>query len=255
MQANKVRQKIRSGQNAFGCFMGMGSTTVAELLGHAGCEWLVVEMEHNGIDMAEVEQMLMAMNGTDTVPMVRIPSADQVFIQRSLDIGGLGIAVPMVKTAEEAEAIVRASRYPPHGTRSFGPLRASNYTIDYEGYFDQANDNILILLILETAEAVENLEEIANVPGIDVLYIGAFDLCLSLGLNPFDMPLPEIDEVIEHARGVAARCDVALGIGSGSPEELRLRAEQGFTFLGYGPDYQLLLGTLRPGVEAFRALE
>lgn len=254
MQANKVRQKIRNGQNAFGCFMGMGSTTVAELLGHAGCEWLVVEMEHNGIDMAEVEQMLMAMNGTDTVPMVRIPSADPVFIQRSLDIGGLGIAVPMVKTAEEAEAIVRASRYPPHGTRSFGPLRASNYTIDYEGYFEQANDNILILLILETAEAVENLEEIANVPGIDVLYIGAFDLCLSLGLNPFDMPLPEIDEVIEHARGVAARCDVALGIGSGSPEELRLRAEQGFTFLGYGPDYQLLLGTLRPGVEAFRAL-
>ncbi len=254
MQVNKVRQKIRSGQNAFGCFMGMGSTMVAELMGHAGCEWLVVEMEHNGIDMAEVEQILMAMNGSDTVPMVRIPSADPVFIQRSLDIGGLGIAVPMVKTAAEAEAIVRASRYPPHGTRSFGPLRASNYTIDYEGYFDQANDNILILLILETAEAVENLEEIANVPGIDVLYIGAFDLCLSLGLNPFDMPLPEIDKVIEHAQAVAARCDVALGIGSGSPEELRLRAEQGFTFLGYGPDYQLLLGTLRPGVEAFKAL-
>ena len=91
-------------------------------------------------------------------------------------------------------------------------------------------------------------------PGIDVLYIGAFDLCLSLGLNPFDMPLPEIDKVIEHAQAVAARCDVALGIGSGSPEELRLRAEQGFTFLGYGPDYQLLLGTLRPGVEAFKAL-
>ena len=119
MQVNKVRQKIRSGQNAFGCFMGMGSTMVAELMGHAGCEWLVVEMEHNGIDMAEVEQILMAMNGSDTVPMVRIPSADPVFIQRSLDIGGLGIAVPMVKTAAEAEAIVRASRYPPHGTRRF----------------------------------------------------------------------------------------------------------------------------------------
>ncbi|MDE0430174.1 MAG: aldolase/citrate lyase family protein [Caldilineaceae bacterium] len=255
MQVNRVRQAIRSGQNAFGCFMGMGSGTVAELLAHAGCEWLVVEMEHNGIDMAEVEQILMAMNSTDTVPMVRIPSADPVFIQRSLDIGALGIAVPMVKTAAEAEAIVQASRYPPHGRRSFGPLRASNYTIDYGSYFDNANDNILILLILETAEAVENLEEIANVPGIDVLYIGAFDLCLSLGLNPFDMPLPEIDKVIDHARDVAGRCDVALGIGSGSPEELRQRAAQGFTFLGYGPDYQLLLGTLGPGVEAYRSLE
>ncbi len=254
MRANTVRQKIRSGQNSFGLFMGMGSTLTAELLAHAGCEWLVVEMEHNGLDMAEVEQILMAMNGTDAVPMVRIPSADPVFIQRSLDIGALGIAVPMVKTAAEAEAIVQASRYPPHGRRSFGPLRASHYTIDYEDYFDKANDNILILLILETAEAVENLEEIANVPGIDVLYIGAFDLCLSLGLNPFDMPLPEIDRVIEHAQRVAERCDVALGIGSGSPEELRLRAAQGFTFLGYGPDYQLLLGTLRPGLEAYRQL-
>ena len=254
MRANTVRQKIRSGQNSFGLFMGMGSTMIAELLAHAGSEWLVVEMEHNGLDMAEVEQILMAMNGTDAVPMVRIPSADPVFIQRSLDIGALGIAVPMVKTAAEAEAIVRATRYPPHGRRSFGPLRASHYTIDYEDYFDKANDNILILLILETAEAVENLEEIANVPGIDVLYIGAFDLCLSLGLNPFDMPLPEIEKVIEHAQDVAERCDVALGIGSGSPEELKQRAAQGFTFLGYGPDYQLLLGTLRPGLEAYRQL-
>ena len=254
MRSNTVREKVRSGHNTFGCFMGMGSPTIAELLAHAGCEWLVVEMEHNGLDMAEVEHMLMAMNGTDTIPMVRIPSADPVFIQRTLDIGALGIAVPMVRTAAEAEAIVRASRYPPQGTRSFGPLRASQYTIDYEDYFDQANDNVLITLILETVEAVENLEAIANVPGIDVLYIGSFDLCLSMGLNPFDMPLPEIDAVIERALAVARSCDVAAGIGSGSPEELRQRAAQGFTFLGYGPDYQLLLGSLRPGVEAFRQL-
>ena len=255
MRSNTVRQKVRSGQNTFGCFMGMGSTTVAELLGHAGCEWLVVEMEHNGLDMAEVEHILMALNGTDAIPMVRIPSADPVFIQRSLDIGALGIAVPMVRTAAEAEAIVRASRYPPEGARSFGPLRASHYTMDYEGYFDQANENILILLILETVEAVENLEEIANVPGIDVLYIGAFDLCLSMGLNPFDMPLPEVDAVIERALEVARSCDVAVGIGSSSPEELRQRAAQGANFLGYLPDYQLLHASLRPGLEAFRQLE
>ena len=254
MRSNTVREKIRGGQSAFGCFMGMGSPTIAELLAHAGCEWLLIEMEHNGLDMAEVEHMLMATNGTGAIPMVRIPSADPVFIQRALDIGAMGIAVPMVRTAAEAEAIVRASRYPPEGTRSFGPLRASQYTIDYEGYFEQANDNVLITLILETAEAVENLEEIANVPGVDVLYIGAFDLCLSLGLNPFDMPLPEVDAVIERAGAVARSCDVAIGIGSGSPEELRQRAAQGFTFLGYGPDYQLLLGSLRPGVEAFRQL-
>ena len=255
MRSNFVREKVRSGQATFGCFMGMGSPTVAELLAHAGCEWLLIEMEHNGLDMAEVEHILMAMNGADTIPLVRIPSADPVFIQRSLDIGGMGIVVPMVRTAAEAAAIVSATRYPPQGKRSFGPLRASNYTINYEGYFNQANENILVMLIIETTEAVENLEEIANVPGIDVLFIGAFDLCLSMGLNPFDMPLPEIDAVMERALAVGRSCGVAVGAGTGSPEELRIRAQQGFTFLSYGPDYVLLRDSIQPGVEAFRQLD
>ena len=254
MRSNFVREKVRSGEKTFGSFLGMGSATVAELLGHAGCEWLLIEMEHNGLDMAEVEHILMAIGGTDAIPLVRIPSADPVFIQRSLDIGGMGIAVPMVRTVAEAEAIVRATRYPPEGRRSFGPLRASNYTINYEGYFDQANENILVMLIIETTEAVEDLEAIANVPGIDVLFIGAFDLCLAMGLNPFHMPLPEIDAVMERALEVGRSCDVAVGTGVGSPEEMKARAQQGFTFLSYGPDYVLLRDSIKPGVDAFRQL-
>lgn len=254
MRTNFVRENLQKGRATFGCFVGMGSPTVAELLAHAGCEWALIEMEHNGLDMAEVEHMLMAMNGADTIPLVRIPSSDPVFIQRALDIGAMGIAVPMVKTAAEAEAIVRASRYPPQGTRSFGPLRASRYTIDYEEYFQHANDNVLVMLIIETVEAVENLEEIASVPGIDVLFIGAFDMCLSMGLNPFDLPLPEIEAVAARALAVGRSCNVAVGGGVGSPEELRQRAAEGFTFLSYGPDYMLLLGSIRPGVEAFNRL-
>ncbi len=255
MRSNFVLDKVRSGEKTFGSFLGMGSATVAELLGHAGCEWLLIEMEHNGLDMAEVEHILMAIGGTDAVPLVRIPSADPVFIQRSLDIGGMGIAVPMVRTVAEAEAIVSASRYPPHGKRSFGPLRASRYTIEYEEYFERANENVLIMLIIETTEAVENLEEIASVPGIDVLFIGAFDLCLSLGLNPFDMPLPEIEAVMDRALEVGRSSGVAVGAGAGSPEELKALAARGFTFLSYGPDYQLLAKSIQPGVETFRNLE
>ncbi len=255
MRSNFVREKALNGQKTMGCFLGMGSATVAELLAHAGAEWLLIEMEHNGLDMAEVERILMAVNGTDTIPMVRIPSADPVFIQRSLDIGGMGIAVPMVRTVAEAEAIVRASRYPPQGRRSFGPLRASHYTFEYEEYFERANENILIMLIIETPEAVESLEEIASVPGIDVLFIGAFDLCLSMGLNPFEMPLPEIDAVMARAVAVGRSCGVAVGAGAGTPEELKALAAQGFTFLSYGPDYKLLVDAIRPGVEAFRQIE
>ena len=118
-----------------GCFMGLGSPTLAEMLAHAGFDYLVVETEHNALDTAEIQQMLMAMNGTDTIPFVRLPSASPVFIQRALDIGAMGIVVPLVKTAAEAEAIVHATRYPPVGSRAFGGLRASHYTFDNQDYF------------------------------------------------------------------------------------------------------------------------
>jgi 2-keto-3-deoxy-L-rhamnonate aldolase RhmA len=254
VQSNTVREKILAGQSAIGSFLGLGSPNVAELLAHVGLDWLVIETEHNALDMAQVEHMLMAVSGTNTVPLVRVPSSDPVFIQRALDIGAMGIVVPMVKSATEAEAIVRATRYPPVGTRSFGPLRASDYTVEYEDYFNQANDNILIVLIVETAEAVKNLDVIGAVPGIDVLFLGMFDLCLSLGLNPFQMPFPETDAVIEAVLALGRKNDVAVGLGVGTPDELRQRAEQGFTFLSYGTDYNLLLGAVRPGVSAFKAL-
>ena len=252
MRTNWVREKVRAGEPTIGCFMGLGSPNLAELLAHAGYDWLVIETEHNALDTAQIEHMLMAINGTETVPIVRIPSADPVFIQRALDIGGMGILVPMVKTADEAKAIVDATRYPPQGRRGWGPLRASQYTVDNEDYFNRANDNILVFLLIETKEAVENLAEIGAVPGIDVLYIGMWDLCLSMGLNPLHMPHPETDAVIERALEVGRTGDVAIGFGESTPEGLQRRQAQGFTVLGYGPDYYLLLQAARAGLEAFK---
>ena len=252
MRTNWVREKILAGQPTIGCFMGLGSPNLAELLAHAGYEWLIIETEHNALDTAQIEHMLMAINGTETIPIVRIPSANPVFIQRALDIGGMGILVPMVKTADEAQAIVDATRYPPQGKRGWGPLRASQYTVDNEDYFNRANDNILVFLLIETKEAVENLEAIGTVPGVDVLYIGMWDLCLSMGLNPLHMPHPETDAVIERALEVGRKGDVAIGFGESTPEGLQRRQAQGFTVLGYGPDYYLLLQAARAGLEAFK---
>lgn len=251
MRTNWVREKILSGQPTIGCFMGLGSPNLAELLAHAGYDWLVIETEHNALDTAQVEHILMAMNGTETVPIVRIPSANPVFIQRALDIGGMGILVPMVRTADEAQAIVDATRYPPQGKRGWGPLRASQYTVDNEDYFNRANDNILVFLLIETKEAVENLEAIGTVPGVDVLYIGMWDLCLSMGLNLLHIPFPETDAVIERALEVGREVSVAIGFGESTPEGLRKRQAQGFTVLGYGPDYYLLLQAARAGLEVF----
>lgn len=252
MRTNHVKQKLASGEPTLGCFLGMGSPNVAELMSHSGFDFIVIEMEHNGVDMAEVQHMLMAINGTDAIPIVRLPSDDQVFVQRSLDIGALGILVPLLRTAEQAEAVVRASRYPPAGVRGFGPLRASHYTIDYPDYLGRANDNMLVAFLLETREAMENLEEITQVPGVDALYLGLWDLYLSYGVSPLQMPNPEMEKLVERAIEVCAANGVALGIGNGSPEDLVHSLDRGLTFLGYGPDFVLLTSAARVGVEAFR---
>jgi 2-keto-3-deoxy-L-rhamnonate aldolase RhmA len=252
MKTNLVREKLRAGQPAIGSFLGLQSPNVAELMAHAGFDWLVIETEHNALDSAEIEHMLMAMNGTDTVPIVRIPSSNPVFIQRALDMGAMGLVVPMVKTAEEAQAIVSATRYPPEGTRGFGPLRASHYTIDDEDYFARANDNILVALIFETREAVKNLEAIAAVDGIDVLFLGPADMSLALGLSPLKLPHPEVDQVLDRMLEVGQKGDVAIGKGSHTPEQLRQLQAKGATFLSYGPDYFLLRDAALEGLSAFK---
>ena len=253
MKTNHVKQKLADGEPTIGCFLGMGSPNVAELMSPSGFDFIVVEMEHNGLDMAEVEHILMAVNGTDVIPMVRLPSDEQVFIQRSLDIGALGILVPLLRTAAQAKAVVMASRYPPAGNRGFGPLRASHYTLDYPDYLGRANDNILVTFLLETREGMENLEEITQVPGVDALYLGLWDLYLSYGVSPLEMPNPEMEKLVERAIEVCAANGVALGIGNGSPEDLVRSLDRGLTFLGYGPDFVLLTSAARRGVEAFRS--
>ena len=223
MNENQVRQKVIAGETAVGCFLGLGSPSVTELLAYSGYEWLLVETEHNALDSAQVERMLMAIDGSGALPMVRVPPSDLFAIQKALDIGAMGIIVPMVKTVEEAEAVVAATRYPPEGSRGFGPLRASRYTLDYEDYLERANRNILVGLLLETAEAVEDLERIASVPGVDLLYMGMWDLSLALGVDPRRQPNPETDAVIDKALKVGQDTGVAIGIGVGSPEDLAHR--------------------------------
>jgi 4-hydroxy-2-oxoheptanedioate aldolase len=248
---NDVLAKVQRGEPTLGCFVGLGSPNVVELLGHTGVDWLVLETEHNGLDAAEVEHLLRAADTTDAMPIVRVPSAEQVYIQRALDLGGMGVMVPLVRTVAEVEAIVRATRYPPHGSRSFGPLRASHYGLDIPDHLAHASDNMLVALIVETRGALESIDAIAAVPGVDVLYLGLFDLCLSMGLNLLNLPLPEIDRAIQRVLEAGRRHSVAIGHGAPTPAGvLELRA-QGFSFIGYGPDYSLLASAARAGVEAF----
>lgn len=252
MRTNDVLRKLRASEATIGCFVGLGSPNVVELLGHAGLDWVILETEHNGLDAAEVEHLLRAAGTTPAVPIVRIPSADHVYIQRALDLGAGGVMVPLIRSAAEAEAIVRATRYPPTGRRSFGPLRASHYGQDNADYLARANDNTLVALIIETREALDNIDAIAAVPGIDVLYLGLFDLCLAMGLNPLDLPVPAVDAAMERVLDAGRKHKVAVGHGAATPAGVSDLRNRGFAFVGFGPDYALLTEAARAGVDAFR---
>ncbi len=252
MRRNQVRAKLAAGEATLGCFLGLGSPTVAELFARAGLDWLVIETEHNGLDSAEVQTMLMALNATDVVPIVRVPNSDQVFIQRALDMGAMGVVVPMIRSAAEAAAVVSACRYPPEGRRSFGPLRASHYSFDNADYLENANDNILVILILETQEAVEELDAIARVPGVDGLWLGTFDLCLSYGLNPLELPHPQIDEIVRNVLEVGRKAGIAVGQNAALPSDIPERLREGYRMVGFGPDYALLARALGDGTRAFK---
>jgi len=244
LKTNPVRENLQAGGTSLGCFLGLESSSVAEMLGHAGFEWLMIEAEHNALDMAQVQDMIRAVNTTPAVPLVRIPSADRVFIQRVLDVGAMGIMVPMIRSLEEVRQVVQATRYPPEGRRAFGGLRASKYTFDNEGYFRRANQNILVIIIIETSEAVDQIDAIASEPGVDALMIGPFDLYLSYGLDPFKQPSPEAEAIMERVLAAGRKHNTPVGLVYGSPEQVKQRRDEGFQLLAL-TDYLMLANRAR----------
>lgn len=249
---NEVREKLKRGEATIGTYLGLGSPNVTELVAGLGFDWLVIETEHNAVDLGRVEHMLMAMRGTDAVPLVRVPSGgDPSHIQRALDIGAKGVVVPMVRTAAEAREVAAAAKYPPAGRRSFGPLRASQYTQRSSEYFDQAPNDIMVVLILETAEAAGELEEIVQVDGIDAIYLGPADLSLSFGGHPLKTDIPEVREVLENLLRLGRKHNVAVGCGANTATEIGQAIDHGVTMIGYSTDYAMLARSANTGLEQF----
>ena len=201
---NLLKEKLSKGESVVGCFVGLAHPDVTEAISRMGFDWILIDGEHSPMSLETMQVMLQAMNGSDCTPIVRPAWNDPVLIKRILDIGAHGILVPWVNNKEEAEAAVRACKYPPVGTRGFGPRRASLFDPDYKA---TANDEIMVTVQVETKEAVDNIEEILSVDGIDACFIGPWDLSSNmLGRVPpeFDNPLyaGAIDRVIEVAKKV-----------------------------------------------------
>jgi len=226
MRDNAIKKLWREDRPALGGWLTIPSAFSAEVMAHQGFDWLCIDMQHGLIDYQTALAMLQAISTTETTPIVRVPWNDPGIIMKMLDAGAYGIIVPLVNSRADAEAAVAACRYPPQGTRSFGPTRAVYYAgLDY---FAHANQEMCCIPQIETAAAVENLDEILSVPGVDAVYIGPMDLSISLGLPPqMDGEAPEYAAARQRILEACQRHNVAAGIHTSAFAALK-RVAEGF---------------------------
>lgn len=234
---NRVQELWQRDEPALGAWLSIPSTLSCEVLARAGYDYVCLDLQHGLIDNAAAAEMLVAINGTDATPFVRVPANDFAAINRALDAGALGIIVPMIYSAEDARRAVDACRYPPNGSRSYGPVRASlTFGADY---FDRANDMVMCVPMIETRQALDDIDAIVSLPGVDAVYVGPNDLSLSLG----QAPAADNDGAYQDAYNkIAERC-AAAGIVSGIHANAGLAAkhrESGFRMITVSSDTGLL---------------
>jgi 2-keto-3-deoxy-L-rhamnonate aldolase RhmA len=232
---NDLKRRLKAGEQTIGLWMSIESPIVTEMLSMMGFDWFVFDTEHNPVSIYQVQTMMQAMRGeSTTTPLVRVVWNDLVAIKRALDIGAYGIVVPWVNTREQAEMAVKATRYAPQGLRGCGPRRAAMFDPDY---LKTADEEILVIAQIETKQAVENIEDILSVDGIDVSYIGPADLSASYG-HLGDMSHPEVQEAIDTVYDASRSAGVATGVHLGSGKTILDRVKKGYDFITVGSDLQ-----------------
>jgi len=253
MRKNLVLDKLKKGKPSLGTWIEIGHPEVPEILGNFGLDWFVIDMEHSVHSVERAQVLMQAMATSATLPFVRVPWNDIVMIKRVLDIGAYGVMIPMVNTKEEAVKAVRACRYPQKGgLRGTGPRRANNYGFDNE-YFSKVDDELLVAVQIETETAIENLEDILSVDGIDVAFVGPWDLSMSLGVfQQFDHPKlrKALDTVLDRTKTAG----VAPGVFS-SIDKMNEYIATGFLFNALASDTELLIYGYREALKKIRGWE
>ncbi len=252
MREKRLREVWREGRTAVNGWLHVPSSFSAEVMAHAGWDSLTIDMQHGPVDYGSLVPMLQAISTTDTVPVVRVLWNDPGLIMRVLDAGCYAVICPMINTREEAEAFVGACRYPPEGYRSFGPYRATLY--GGQDYTDHANEAVVTMAMIETQQALDNLDQILAVEGLDAVFIGPSDLGQSLGHGPgMDRGEPEVVEAIERVLTAAREHGLVAGIFTGSPEYASRMAGKGFQFVTISSDVRLMASAAAGAMAAFES--
>ena len=251
MRENKVRTIWKNGGAVINGWLGIPSSIAAENMAQANWDSLTVDLQHGHVDYQVAITMLQAISTTSITPMARVPWMEPGIIMKLLDAGAYGIVCPMINSRKECEAFVGACRYAPQGYRSFGPVRATWY--GGKDYFKHANETIIAMAMIETRQAVQNLDDILSVPGLDALYIGPNDLAISLGCAPSGVPTdPIVLDAIKTIAAGAKRHKVIAGIHCGSTTMAKQMIAMGFQYTTLLADNAFLAGAAQSAVAEMR---
>jgi 2-keto-3-deoxy-L-rhamnonate aldolase RhmA len=232
--ANKLKQMLHSGEVAVGTWLACSDPYFVEMTADLGFDWLVIDMEHIPISQEGLRTMLMACKGSQSSIVVRVSLNSRNHIQAALDLGAQGVMVPMVNTRADAERAVEFSRYPPLGRRGLGPVRAGQYGKTDANYRKSANEEIPLFVQIETPEAVQNIEDILKVEGIDGLFIGNADLANFM--NDGKVGSAAVQKVVDDLIALASSRSVPIGLPTWSPTECNSYAQKGAQLLTLGSD-------------------
>jgi 2-dehydro-3-deoxyglucarate aldolase/4-hydroxy-2-oxoheptanedioate aldolase len=257
MKQNRFKEVVAGGRPAVGHMISeFGTRAQAKLVETAGVDFVIIDMEHTGFSASDVGNIIAWLNATPVAPFVRIPQIEYHFIARCMDMGALGVMVPNVKTGDEARSVVDAVKYAPAGRRgvSLAACHTDFVSVETASYLEYANENTTVICQIESVEGLENIEAIADTPGVDVLWVGHFDLTQSMGI-PGEMEnsrfLDALKKVIETSR----RKGLSASIQPACMEEARKWAAMGFNVLSYGCDHTVYRDALREAVQEVRSLK
>ena len=245
-----LRESLRSGERLLGTLVGMPSPAVVEVLAAAGFDWLFLDAEHGGIEIADLPDLLRAAGACPC--LVRVPVGEPPWLARALDAGAAGVIVPQVNSAAGAAAAVRQCRYPPEGRRGAGLGRAQGYGLDAGRYRATANGDVAVVVQVEHVDAVERIHEIVAVPGVDAAFIGPYDLAGSLG-HAHDVEHESVHAAVARVREACLAAGMPMGAFAANADAARPWLAQGFTLLAVASDTLLMGAAARDSLMRLRA--
>ncbi len=250
-EMNPLRPKLKDGRTTYGMWVTVESPNVTEAAVAIGLDWVVIEMEHGHLDWGDVIDHIRVVNGSGTAAIVRVAEARRETIQRALDLGADGLIVPMISSAEEAAAVYRWGRYPPRGVRGVGGERCVKWGLQFQEYLGQADEETLLIPLLETRGAVEDFDAILKVEGLEAIFFGPADMSASYGhLGQWEGG--NVRETILKMCRTAAGKGISSGILARGSDEAVSRREQGFRMIALGADINLILRSVQQTLDRLK---